>query len=303
MQSIKLLLVAIFVCAGMQAQELVKGQATLIKIKEGVYEIKKEDGTVKKIDVRPNANTHLQGTLSVLFKDCEKTRLSVFELITISEYDLIKTVKEYNNCDYSQYKPTEKEVEQAANFQGDQFKLVGSIGASLNNINFFNLNNNENLIQGYLSFGIAATPGFLRNLQGNLYFTFEANAAFSADKEFKNAPFSTNFKKDTYKISLGAEYHFNKNGTFQPLIGIGVGLANDHYRGQYDIYTIKQNKGSTFWTPKIGALYSLNEKNAIGVIVSYIPKYENDLSFIANKEVIPLFINTSVLNAGLYYYF
>ena len=303
MQSLKLLLLTLLASFGMQAQELVAGQTSLTKLKEGVFEIKKEDGTVKKIDIRPNVEEHLQGKLSVLFNDCEKLRLSVFDMKIITELDLIKTVNEYNNCNYTPFEPTEEEVNQAADFQGDQFKLFASIGASLNRISYFNLDNYENLTQGQIGFGLAATPGFVGSLQGNLYFTLEVNAAFSGDKDFSNSPFPTNFKKNSYRASLGTEFHFNKNGTIQPLIGVGAGLVRDHYNGTYQGYNVKQTEGSAFWIPKVGVLFSLDDKKSLGVILSYIPQYENDLSFISNENEIPLIINTHYINAGLYLYF
>ena len=303
MKSLKLLLLALIASFGMQAQELVAGQATLTKLKNGVYEIKKEGGTVKKIDIRPNVEEHLQGTLAVLFQECEETRLAVFNLKEITESNLIDTVTQYNNCDYQPFEPTEKEIKQAANFQGDQIKLFASIGASLNRISYFNLDDYENLTQGQLSFGLAATPGFLGRLQGNLYFTMELNAAFSGDKDFGNAPFSTNFKKNSYRGSLGTEFHFNKKGAIQPLIGVGIGIVQDKYDGAYKNFKIEQTKGSAFWIPKVGMLYSLDAKRSLGVIVSYIPEYENDLSFIGNGEEIPLVIDTHYINAGLYLYF
>lgn len=303
MNPLKLLLLVFLASFGMHSQELVTGNATLTKLKEGIYEIKKVDGTLKKIDIRPNVEEHLQGTLSVLFKDCEETRQAVFDLKKITEDDLINTVKQYNNCNYTPFEPTEKEVEQAVNFQGDEYKLFASIGGSLNRISFSNLDNYENLTQGQLSFGLAATPGFAGSLQGNLYFTLEASTAFSGDKDFNNSPFNTNFKKNSYRVSLGAEYHFNKNGSIKPLLGIGVGLVRDHYNGSYDIFKLKQTEGSAFFIPKAGVLFSLDEKKSLGVIVSYIPEYENDLSFIGDGEIVPLIIDTHYINAGLYLYF
>lgn len=303
MKLFKLFLLALITNFGIQAQELVAGQATLTKIQNGLYEIKKEDGTIKTIDIRPNAEEHLKGTLSVLFNDCEKTRQAVFKLREITESNLVQTVIEYNNCDLTPFEPTEKEVKQAANFKGDQYKLFASVGASINRISYFNLGDYENITQGQFSFGLAATPGFVGSLQGNLYFTIEVSAAFSGNKDFNNSPFKTNFKKDTYRGSLGSEFHFNKNGTIQPLIGVAVGLARDHYNGHYGDYKIKQTQGSAFWVPKAGVLISLDEKKSLGVIVSYIPEYENDLSFISNGEVIPLIVNTHFINAGVYFYF
>jgi hypothetical protein len=303
MKSIKLLLLVFFVSFGIQAQELVTGKATLTRTAEGIYEIKKTDGTIKKINIRPNEDKHVQGTLAVLFKDCEELRQSVFESRIVTEGQLIQAVERYNKCNYTTFEPTEKEIEQAANFQGDEYKLFASIGGSLNRISFFNFDDYENLTQGQLSFGVAATPGFIGSLQGSLYFTLEASAAFSGDKDFSNSPFTTNFKKNSYRASLGAEYHFNKKGSIQPLIGIGAGLVRDHYDGKYDGYKIKQTEGSAFLIPKAGVLFSLDDKKSLGVIVSYIPEYENDLTFIGDGDIIPLIIDTHFINASLYLYF
>lgn len=303
MKSIKLVLLVFLASFGMQAQELVSGQATLTKIKKGIYEIKKVDGTVKKIDIRPNVEEHLQGTLSVLFNDCETTRQSVFDLKTITEDDLISTVKKYNNCNHTPFQPTAKEIKQAANFKGDQYKLFASIGGSLNQISFFHFDDYENLTQGQLSFGIAATPGFIGSLQGNLYVTLELGAAISGNKDFENSPFETSFKTDSQKANLGLEYHFNKNGSIRPLIGIGIGLSSDHYKGNYNGYDLNEREGSAFAIPKVGVLFTLDDKKSLGIILSYIPEYENDLTFRTEDEIIPLIIDTHYINAGLYLYF
>lgn len=286
-----------------QAQDLVSGKATLTKIQRGIYDIK-ISGTIKQIDIRPNVEEHIQGTLSVLFNDCEDLRQSVFQMKEITEDKLISAVKKYNNCNYTPFQPTEKEVTQAANFQGDKFKLFAKLGMSINRTSFFDSNEYQNQTQGQIGFGIAATPGFLGSLQGNLYFTMEVEAAFSGDKEFNNSPFAANFKKNSYKANLGTEFHFNKKGIFQPLIGIGVGLTRDHYNGSYDSYKIKETVGSAFVNPKIGVLFPLDEKKSLGLIMSYIPKYTNDLSFFnQDREVIPLTIDTYYINAGLCLYF
>jgi hypothetical protein len=303
MKSIKLLLFVFLVSSGMQAQELVAGKATLTRVASGIYEIKKTDGTLKKINIRPNEDAQAAGILAVLFNDCESLRQSIFNSKLVTEGQLIQAVEAYNNCNYTPFEPTEKEIRQAANFQGDEYKLFASIGGSLNSISFSGFDDYENLTQGQLGFGVAATPGFAGSLQGNLYFTLEASAAFSGDKDFDNSPIKTNFKKNSYRVSLGAEYHFNKRGPIKPLVGIGVGLVRDHYKGQYDIYTLKQTEGSAFFIPKAGVLFSLDEKKSLGVIVSYIPEYENDLSFWNGEEIVPLIIDTHYINAGLYLYF
>jgi hypothetical protein len=99
------------------------------------------------------------------------------------------------------------------------------------------------------------------------------------------------------------EYHFNKNGSIRPLIGIGIGLSSDHYKGNYNGYDLNERDGSVFAIPKLGVLFSLDEKKSLGVILSYIPEYENDLSFRTEDDIIPLIIDTHFFNAGLYLYF
>ena len=93
---------------------------------------------LKKFNIRPNEDSRVQGTLAVLFSDCEVVRQSVFDSQLVNEGQLIQIVERYNNCDYTPFEPTEKEAKQAANFQGDEYKLFASIGGSLNQISFFN---------------------------------------------------------------------------------------------------------------------------------------------------------------------
>tara|TARA_R110002012_G_scaffold61127_2_gene160436 strand:- start:48035 stop:48985 length:951 start_codon:yes stop_codon:yes gene_type:complete len=303
MKLFNLIFFAFILSFGMQSQELVSGKATLTRVASGIYEVKKTDGTLKKINIRPNEDLRVQGTLAVLFSDCETVRKAVFDLQLINEGQLIQIVKKYNNCTYSPFEPSDKEVKQAANFQGDKYKLFASIGGSLNRISFFNFDDYENLTQGQVSFGVAATPGFIGSLQGNLYFTLEASAAFSGDKDYNNSPFTTNFKKNSYRASLGTEYHFNKNGAIKPLVGIGVGLVQDRYKGAYDDYRIEGSEGSAYFVPKAGILFSLDDKKSLGIILSYIPEYENNLTIWDGEEIVPLVIDTHYINAGLYLYF
>jgi hypothetical protein len=303
MKSLKVALFVFFISFGIQAQELASGKATLTRKATGNYEISKTDGTTKTVNIRPNEDAQTRGILAVLFQDCEEVRQKAATTVGVSEAQLVQWVKDYNNCDYAPYQPTEGEVKAAANFQGDKMKLFASLGASLNRISFFNFDDYENLTQGQASFGIAATPGFLGTLQGNLYFTLEASAALSGEKDFGNSPFKTNFKKNSFRASFGGEYHFNKNGSFQPLVGIAIGLVRDQYKGSYDIYELDQTEGSAFFMPKVGVLFPLDSKKSLGVILSYIPEYENDLTFRSGDEIIPLTIDSHYLNAGLYLYF
>lgn len=303
MKSINLLLLFFLACMSSQAQELVSGKASLSRVNYGVYEIK-IDSITKRLDIRSNSEKRNQGILSVLFKDCEEVRQSVFQISELTEGNLISTIRKYNSCNYTPFQLTEKEAERAANFQGDQLKLFAKLGVSLNQISFFDSGNTEPQTQGQIGFGIAATPGFLGDLQGNFYFTLEVDAAFSGDKVFNNSPPHTNFRKNSYRENLGIEYHFNTNGTFQPLIGLGVGLSQDHYSGNYGGYTIKESVGNGFINPKAGVLFSLDNKKSLGLILSYIPKQNDDLSFRnEEREVIPFVIDTHYFNAGIYFYF
>lgn len=303
MKSINLILLFFLASLSFQAQELVTGKASLFKIENNVYEIK-IDSTITRLNIRPDFEKHIRGTLSVLFKDCEELRQSVFQISEITEGKLIAAVEKYNNCNYTPFQLTEKEAERAAKFQKDELKLFAKLGASLSRVGFFDSENYESQAQGQIGFGIAATPGFLGSLQGNIYFTLEVEAAFSGDKEFDNPPLQTNFKQNSYRGSLGAEFHFNKNGSFQPLIGIGVGLTQNQYKGRYDIYNISETVGNAFVIPKAGVLFPLDNKKSLGLILSYIPKQENDLSFInEDKEVVPLIIDLHYFNAGFYLYF
>ncbi len=303
MKFYKLTLLTILFSFGMQAQQLVTGKASLTRVGSGIYEIEKADGTSEKINIRPNEDQHVQGKLSVLFKDCQKLRQSVFDSKIVTEGKLVQVVEEYNRCNYSPFEPTEKEARQAEKYQGDKMNIFITVGAALNGISFFDSNDFENLFQGQAGVGIAATPGFVGSLQGNLFFTLELNGTISGDKDFSNSPFETHFKKYSQRAQLGVEYHFNKNASIKPLIGIGAGLARDHYDGSYQGYKLDQKQGSGYVIPKAGVLFSLDEKKSLGLIVSYIPEYENDLSFVANGEVVPLIINNRFINAGLYFYF
>lgn len=303
MKSIPLILLFFLACMNSQAQDLVSGKATLSKVSNSVYEIK-VDSITKRLDLKSDTKNRNQGILSVLFKDCEEVRLSVFQISELTEGKLISTVKKYNDCNYTPFQLTEKEAERAANFQVDQYKLFAKLGMSLNQVSFFDSGDYENQTQGQLGLGIAATPGFLGTFQGNVYFTFEVDAAFSGDKEFDNSALVTNFKRNSYRGSLGVEYHFNKSGPVQPLIGIGVGLSQNYYNGSYDGYLIEETVGNGFVNPKAGILFPLGDKKSLGLILSYIPKQSDDLSFRnEEKEIIPLVIDTHSFNAGLYFYF
>lgn len=298
-----LMLISILSISTSRAQELVNGKAVLTKESSGIYNLKVE-GQTKIIDIRPNKQEYVKGTLSVLFNDCERLRQAVFDLPQIDERILISTVKEYNDCSYAPYAPTKKEIEKAERFRGDQFKVFANLGTSFNQITFIEGGSSETHIQGNVGVGVAASPGFLGSLQNNLYFTLDAGMAFSGEKDFSNVSYATKLRRNSFQSSLGAEYHFNKNGSFQPLIGIGVGLRQDYYKGSFNSHDINDHEGSAYILPKTGILFKINDSNSLGLLVSFIPNSTTDLYFRNEQgEVESFSIDTSQINAGLYLYF
>ena len=286
-----------------RAQELVSGKAILTKESSGIYSIKVA-GQTKQIDIRPNKQEHVKGILSVLFKDCENLRQSVFDLPTIDEGTLVSSVEAYNKCTYSPYSPTEKEIEKADRFLSDQLKIFVNLGTSINQMRFVDGGSLETQVQGNAGIGLAASPGFLGSLQNNLYFTLDAGMAFSGEKDFSNATYPTELRRNSFQSSLGTEYHFNKNGSFQPLIGFGLGLRQDYYKGRFNSYNINDHAGSAYIIPKTGILFNMNNNTSLGLLVDFIPRFTNDLYFKNDQGKVESFsISTYQINAGLYLYF
>jgi len=285
------------------SQTIIDGKASLELLDTGIYQISKADGTSRQIDLNSAAQAQVPGILALLFNDCESLRQEVLTKKKYTEKDLKRSVETYNSCSYSDYAPTKNELEKASAFQGDQYSFYGGIGASIHRISFFNLDNYESLTQGQVQLGVAATPGFVGSLQGNLFFTLEISAGTSGDKDFDNAPLPASFKKNSYRLQIGTEVRFLKKSRMQPLIGIGIGAVRDVYKGNYNGDTIDISGGDVFYSPRIGLIFKCNNGNAIGLIASYISEYENDLSFPKADEVVPLIVNNHQINVGINYYF
>ena len=293
----------IFLGVNATAQSLVTGKASLEKTEKQVYTITMDNGVSKTIDLNAENQNSIKGILAVLFGDCGTMRDEIFATEYFSEKTLIKYVNSYNSCDYSKYAPTEKELEKVNSNEIDIVKFYGGFGVGLKNISFFDNTNKETLNQYGATIGIMATPSFVGVLQGNLYFSFQASMSFGGEKTFINAPSATSFSANTYRLMLGTEYYFNKNGKIKPFLGVAIGLTGDNYKGNVTDFPFKISGGDPIWMPKIGLLYSLGSGKDIGVTVDYIPEYENDLSFPNGDVIIPLIVKSSYFNFGLNFYF
>ncbi len=285
------------------AQQLVTGKATLEKIDKRVYTISKIDSISKTIDLDSENKNNIKGVLAVLFEDCGDIRDEIFATEYFDEKTLVKYTNSYNNCEYSSYTPTEKELKRVNSKKTDQVRFYGGVVIALKNISFFESSEKEVLNQYGATIGIMASPSFMGSLQGNLYFSFQATMSFGGDKTFKNAPQPTSFSANTFRLMLGSEYYFNKEGKIKPFVGIGIGLTQDSYKGTVNNIPFKINGGDPIWTPKIGLLYAINSSKDVGITFNYIPEYTNNLSFPNDNMIIPLIVRSSYYNFALNFYF
>ena len=295
--------VVFFGQTNVNAQTIINGKASLERLEKGVYQISKTDGTTQTVNLNTTTQAQVPGILALLFNDCESLRQEVLTENRYTEKDLKRSVEAYNNCSYSSYAPTDKELQKASAFQGDQFNFYGGIGASINRISFFNLDDYESLTQGQVQLGVAVTPGFIGSLQGNLFITLEASAGLSSEKDFDNVPLATSFKKNSYRLQMGTEVRLLKKSKMQPMIGVGIGGVRDNYKGSYNGDAIDISAGDVFYSPRVGLIFKCNNGKAIGLIASYISEYENDLSYPKVDEVIPLIVNSHQFNLTVNYYF
>ncbi len=284
------------------AHSLVSGKASLYQVGNTNYAIER-DGTVRIVNLAEDQST-LAGTLAVLFEDCNSFREQLFKDDRFSEKDLKRFTEAYNNCDYnSAYTPTEGEVKRANAYQADAARFYAGFNAAFNSVSFFNLDNTEGQTGFGIHAGVAASPGFTGSLQGNLYFTLEGSASFAGDKDFGNASTVVNFKVNTYRLVLGTEYHFNKKGTVQPFLGLGIGVTSDSFDGTVSNVPFDITGGNTIYVPKAGVLFRLKNGKHIGVVGQYISEYENDLSLRNGGVVVPLEVNNQVFTVGVSYFF
>jgi hypothetical protein len=296
------LLLLISAGLSVSAQQLVTGKATLERTDKRVYIISKTDGVSKTLDLDAK-NNNIKGVLAVLFEDCSELRDALFAIDYFDEKTLVKYTTSYNNCNYSNYAPTEEELDLVNSENTDQVLFYGGFAVGLKNIGFFDNSQEEVLNQYGATIGIMASPSVIGSLQGHLYFSLEATVIFGGDKTFENASQPTNFSANTVRLMLGSEYFFNKNGKIKPFVGIAVGLTRDYYKGAVSNNSFKIDGGDPIWSPKIGLLYALNKKNSIGVTFNYIPEYTNDLSFPTEDEYIPLKVRSSYYNFAVNFYF
>ena len=245
----------------------------------------------------------IRGFLSLIFKDCNPIRDEINRTDEFSKKTLTELTILYNKCDYGAYKPTEKELSQANTFNSDFFRFYGSL---LGNINNNQTNNNaSNNNNGFgIGIGLASSPSFMGNLKENIFFNFDITILFNGNSEFENESL-LNFKQNSFRLSLGMEYVFIKEGIVLPFLGIGYGYSSDYYNGTVDTINFKDHKQNFFFTSKVGVLYKLKNKKLIGITINYLTGFKNDLSFRYGEELTyyPLVINQSSINIGLSYHF
>ncbi len=283
------------------ANSLTTGKATLYSLSNDDILIIKENNDGHQFNLK-NDKAQIPGLLSLFFNDCNSLR----EVINKTDYFTEKSLKSltdtYNNCEFGAYTPSENEISKASAYNTDYFRFYGGLLSTFNKttVNDFDPTNTSGFGIGV---GLASSPAFMGNLKGNLYFNFDVNMLFNGSQDFKNGSTPLNYKLNTYRFSIGMEYVFNKNGNVQPFIGIGYAFSLDHYDGELGTISFKDDSRKFFFTPKAGVLFQLNNENHIGLTVSYIPKYESDLSFYFNEELNPLVIDTESITIGVNYYF
>jgi hypothetical protein len=277
-------------------------KATLYQIQKKGYLISKGDGTVQSVSLDSNKN-RIPGTLAVLFNDCNSIRETLNRQTINSESKLVGIFNQYLACDSTNYAPTSTEIDQANNYTPDKASFYVGTGLGLNNVSFFENNDSESVISGQLAIGIIASPNFFGSIQGNLFFSLEGQAAFSSDTDFSNTADPVNFKTNTYRLLFGMEYYFNKTGKIQPLIGISAGITSDSFNGSYDGLDFDITGGNGIFVPKIGAKFTLGNQKHLGVILSYISEYSNDLRFPTEDRIILLDVDSQYLTLGVNYHF
>lgn len=281
--------------------------ASLVSGKAALYKLTNDDFLIinNKASQRFNLDNDKQqipGTLSLLFNDCNSVRDEINKTEEFSEKTLSKLTNSYNNCDYGTYVPTETEINKANTYNTDTFRFYTALQGSFNNTNVNNYGSNSSNGFG-LGIGLASSPSFMGKLQGNIYIDFDFSMIFNGDNNFENGSTPLNYKVNNYRLSIGLEYVFNKEGMFSPFLGIGYGYTSDYYNGTIGTIDFKDHEQNFFFNPKVGILYKLKNEKHLGLTVTYITEYENNLSFIYNEEYNPLVIKNSFITLGLSYYF
>lgn len=277
-------------------------KATLYQIGEKEYLIAKEDGTAQSISFNSDKN-RIPGTLALLFNDCNSIRASLNNQTIDSESKLVNIFNQYLGCSSENYAPTTAEIDRANAYSPDQASFFVGAGFGLNNITFFENNDSESSVSGQVAIGVIASPNFFGSIQGNLFFSLEGQAAFSGDTDFSSAPDPVNFNTNTYRLLFGMEYHFNKTGKIQPLLGISAGATSDSFKGSYNGFDFDITGGSPIVVPKIGVRIAMANQKHLGIILSYISEYNNDLRFPTEDQIILLDVDSQYFTLGVNYYF
>lgn len=277
-------------------------KAVLYQVGKKEYLISKADGTAQTLQLDANQN-RIPGKLAVLFNDCNSIRETLNSRTINSESKLVGIFNQYIACRSESYAPTSTEIDQANAYTPDQASFYVGGGLGLNNVSFFENDDTESAISGQLAVGVIASPNFFGSIQGNLFFSLEGQAAFSGDTDFSNTEDPVNFRTNTYRLLFGMEYHFNKAGKIQPFIGISAGATSDSFKGSYDGLDFDISGGNGIFVPKIGARFTLANQKHLGVVLSYISEYNNDLRFPTEDRIVLLDVNSQYLTLGLNYYF
>lgn len=276
-------------------------KATLYKIGPNDYLIS-NNSTQKSFNTKTDQNI-IPGILSLLYNDCNDIRATIEKKSRFKEEELIEITQQYNNCSYSDYAPTEREIAQASKHNTDKASIYGGIGGNLNNVSFRNNDDTEGLLGGQLRIGVIASPAFLNNLQGNLFFFLEGTANFTGDKDFSNNTSPVNFSVNSYRAQLGFEYLFNKKGSLKPIIGVGFGATSDSFSGSILGNSFDIDGGNPFIAPRLGVRFKLKNDKHIGIMAEYISSYDNDLTFPTQDGIIPLEVSSQNIGIGINYYF
>lgn len=281
---------------------IVSGKGNLYKINNSQYLVAVENGKNTVINTTQKSNK-TPGILAVLFSDCNTIRAALNNEDLFNEPALRKIVNSYNACDYSAYAPTEKEVKNASKHNTDQASFYTGIGTGLNSISFFDNTSTESLLSTQIQAGLIASPSFFGAIQGNLFVSLEGSANFSGDTNFGNIASPTNFRVNSYRVFLGFEYMVNKTRKIKPFVGVSIGVTSDSFKGEIDGFSFDITGGNTLFVPRFGALFQLPNQKHVGVTLSYLSEYENNLSFLTNDTVIPLIVNNENFTLSLNYYF
>lgn len=281
---------------------LVIGKASLYQISKFGFGLVMQDGHAKLIDTK-NGQSQIPGTLSVLFSDCNELRDKLKYEGNFDRRNLRSYSEQYNNCNYGEgYAPTLAEAADAE--AEDLIDVYVAVGPGFSNVGFFNGSETDSATSFGFEVGILTTPSFVGSLQGNLFFGIEGSFNFTGDTDYNSAPNPINYSLNAYRAIVFTQYHFNKRGSFQPFVGIGMGFTGDYFKGSYngDPFEIRGD-GNVLWNPRAGVIFNLSKKHSLGLTLSYIPEYDNSLTFPNGEEFIPLNAQTETFQTRIAFYF